>query len=305
MSQAEADQSPSLEFFPGFKPVGVKTSAGIHINGIVGGSGPPLLLLHGAPCNLANWRKVAPALAKKYMIVATDLRGYGDSDMPDGGENHVNYSKRAMAQDQVDVMTHLGFDRFHVVGHDRGGRVGHRLARDHDDKVITLTVMDIIPTLHLYDNVDRKFGEAYWFWFFYTVPAPVPETFISQCAEFFMNMGFFGRRKEMIEQKAFDNFMRTLQREGSVHAQCEDYRAAATIDLEHDRADLDKKLTCPLLVLWGDQNPLNKDTDIVSIWKERANDVRGHGTPSAHWLPEQIPEQVIEEVTSFIEENSQ
>jgi haloacetate dehalogenase len=224
--------------------------------------------------------------------------------MPEGGENHENYSKRAMAQDQVDVMSHLGFDRFHVVGHDRGGRVGHRLARDHDDKVISLTVMDIIPTLHLYENVDRKFGESYWFWFFYTVPAPVPETFINQSSEFFMNIAFFGRR-EMIEQEAFDNFLRTMRREGSAHAQCEDYRAAATIDLEHDRADFDKKLTCPLLVLWGDQNPLNKDVDIVAIWRERANDVRGHGTPSAHWLPEQIPQQVIEEVTAFIVENGE
>ena len=299
----EVTDSPSLGFFPGFKPLKVKTSGGVTINGVVGGSGPPILLLHGAPCNLANWRKVAPALAEKYTVVATDLRGYGDSDMPEGGENHENYSKRAMAQDQVDVMSHLGFDRFHVVGHDRGGRVGHRLARDHADKVISLTVMDIIPTLHLYENVDRKFAESYWFWFFYTVPAPVPETFINQSSEFFMNSAFFGRR-EMIEQAAFDNFLRTMRREGSAHAQCEDYRAAATIDLEHDRADFDKKLTCPLLVLWGDQNPLNKDVDLVAIWRTRANNVRGHGTPSAHWLPEQIPEQVIEEVNSFIEENS-
>ena len=180
MNQSAAGESRAVEFFPGFKPFKVKTSGGVTINGVTGGSGPPVLLIHGAPCNLVNWRKVAPALAEKYTVVATDLRGYGDSDMPDGGENHENYSKRAMAQDQVDVMTHLGFDRFHVVGHDRGGRVGHRLARDHDDKVISLTVMDIIPTLHLYENVDRKFGESYWFWFFYTVAAPVPETFINQ-----------------------------------------------------------------------------------------------------------------------------
>jgi haloacetate dehalogenase len=294
-------QSPSLKFFPGFKPLNVTTSTGIAINGVVGGSGPPLLLLHGAPCNVTNWRKVAPTLAEKYTVVATDLRGYGDSDMPDGGENHKNYSKRAMAQDQVDVMTHLGFDRFHVAAHDRGARVAHRMARDHPDKVITLTMMDIIPTLHLYENVDRKFGESYWFWFFYTVPEPVPETFINQSSEFFMNIAFFGRR-EMIEQEAFDNFLRTMQRKGSAHAQCEDYRAAATIDLEHDRADFNNKLTCPLLVLWGDQNPLNKDVDLLSIWRERAHNVRGHGTPSAHWLPEQIPEQVIEELSSFIEE---
>jgi haloacetate dehalogenase len=205
-----------------------------------------------------------------------------------------------MAQDQVDVMAQLGFDRFHVVGHDRGGRVGHRLARDHDDKVITLTVMDIIPTLHLYENVDRKFSESYWFWFFYTVPAPVPETFINNSAEFFMNIAFFGKR-EMIEQEAFDNFVRTMKRKGSAHAQCEDYRAAATIDLEHDKADIQKKLTCPLLVLWGDENPLNKGVDIVGIWKERTDNVQGHGCPSAHWLPEQIPDQVVSEIIEFID----
>lgn len=295
--------SPSLKFFPGFEPISVKTSTGIHINGVVGGSGPPLLLLHGAPVNVAGWRKVAPALARKYTVVATDLRGYGDSDMPDGGKNHENYSKRVMAQDQVDVMAHLGFERFHVAGHDRGGRVGHRMARDHDDKVLTLTVMDIIPTLHLYENIDRKFAEAYWFWFFYSVPAPVPETFINASSEFFMKMAFFGKL-DMVEQEAFDNFLRTMRREGSAHAQCEDYRAAATIDQEHDKADFEKKLTCPLLVLWGDENPLNQGYDVLGAWRERANDVRGHGTPSAHWLPEQIPDQVIEEVSCFIDEKS-
>ncbi len=298
----DRDPEQSLQFFPGFEAFRIKTSGGIYINGATAGSGPPVLLLHGAPVNLASWRKVAPALTEQYTVVVTDLRGYGDSDMPEGGESHENYSKRVMAQDQVDVMTHLGFDRFHVVAHDRGGRVGHRLARDHPDKVISLTMMDIMPTLHLYENVDRKFGESYWFWFFFTVPAPVPETFINNSTEFYMNIAFFGKR-EMVEQKAFDNFVRTMSRDGSAHAQCEDYRAAATIDLEHDRADLDKKITCPTLVLWGDENPLNKGVDIVSIWRERAEDVRGHGTPSAHWLPEQIPDQIIEEVSAFIDEH--
>ena len=302
MKQGNTEQTKAVDFFPGFEAFKIKTSAGITIAGVKGGSGPPVLLLHGAPCNLVNWRKVAPTLAKKYTVVATDLRGYGDSDMPDGGKNHENYSKRVMAQDQVDVMTQLGFEQFHVVSHDRGSRVGHRMARDHQDKVLTLTTMDVIPTLHLYENVDRKFAEAYWFWFFYTAPNPVPETFIKDKPEFFMQMAFFGK-PEMVEKKAFDHFVRTMKREGSAHAQCEDYRAASTIDLEHDRADLDKKLKCPVLVLWGDENPLNKGVDIVSIWKERANDVRGHGTPSAHWLPEQIPDQVIKDVTAFIDEH--
>jgi len=301
-SEAAPAVSPSAKFFPGFKPFKVKTSSGITINGVIGGSGPPVLLIHGAPVNLAGWRKMAPELAKKYTVVVTDLRGYGDSDMPDGGKNHENYSKRVMAQDQVDVMTQLGFERFHVVGHDRGGRVGHRLAIDHPDKVITLTVMDIQPTLYLYDHVDRRFAEAYWFWFFLTAPAPVPETFIECNPGFFMNAGMFDARKA-VEDAAFEDFVRTMSRKGAAHAQCEDYRAAATIDLEHDRADLDKKLTMPLLVLWGDNNLLNKNVDIVSIWKERATDVRGHGVPSGHWLPEEIPDLLVKEVSAFIDEN--
>lgn len=301
-AESAPDVSPSAQFLPDFMPFKVKTSAGVIINGVIGGSGPPVLLLHGAPVNLAGWRKMAPELAKKYTVVATDLRGYGDSDMPDGGKNHENYSKRVMAQDQVDVMTHLGFDRFHVVGHDRGGRVAHRLARDHEDKVITITVMDIQPTLYLYDHVDRRFAEAYWFWFFLSSPNPVPETFIADNPAFYMNASFFGKR-DKVEDAAFENFVRTMSRKGAAHAQSEDYRAAASIDLDHDRADLDKRLTMPLLVLWGDHNALNKSVDIVSIWKERANNVQGHGVPSGHWLPEEIPELLVKEVSAFIDEN--
>lgn len=301
MTEIPIEESASAQFFRGFKPIRVKASTGIHINGVVGGSGPPVLLLHGAPVNLASWRKIAPDLAKKCTIVATDLRGYGDSDMPDGGKNHENYSKRVMAQDQVDVMMALGFDRFHVVGHDRGGRVGHRLARDHPDKVITLTVMDIMPTLYLYEHVDRYFAENYWFWFFFTAPAPVPETFIAGNPGFYMNASFFGQR-DKVEDAAFENFVRTMSRDGAAHAQSEDYRAAASIDLQLDKADLDKKLTMPLLVLWGDNNPLNHNVDIVSIWKERAQDVRGHGTPSGHWLPEEIPDQLVKEVSAFMDQ---
>jgi len=302
-TESEPAVSPSAKFFPGFKPFKVKTSAGVTINGVIGGSGPPVLLIHGAPVNLAGWRKMAPEMAKKYTVVVTDLRGYGDSDMPDGGKNHENYSKRAMAQDQVDVMTHLGFERFHVVGHDRGGRVGHRLARDHADRVITLTVMDIQPTLYLYDHVDRRFAEAYWFWFFLSAPNPVPDTFIAGNPAFYMNASFFGKR-DLVEDAAFENFVRTMSRKGAAHAQCEDYRAAASIDLEDDRADLDKKLTMPLLVLWGGDNALNKNVDIVSIWKERAVDVRGHGVPSGHWLPEEVPDLLVKDVSAFIDQHN-
>jgi haloacetate dehalogenase len=223
--------------------------------------------------------------------------------MPDGGHGHVNYSKRVMAQDQVDVMTALGIDRFHVVGHDRGGRVAHRLALDHTDRVITLTVMDIMPTLHLYENVDRDFAENYWFWFFLTAPDPVPETFISGNPRFFIDAGMFDARG-MVEEAAFENFVRTMSREGAAHAQAEDYRAAASIDLEHDRGDREVELPMPLLVLWGDHNAVNRGIDIVSIWEERAADVRGHGTPAGHWMPEQIPDELVETVGAFIDANN-
>lgn len=302
---ASAEQpSPSASFFPGFESFQIETSTGITINGVVGGAGPPLLLLHGAPVNIAGWRKVAPGLAEHFTVVVTDLRGYGDSDMPEGGDGHADYSKRIMAQDQVDVMVALGYEQFHVVGHDRGGRVAHRLARDHESRVLTVTVMDILPTLHLYSNVDRSFAEAYWFWFFLSAPAPVPETMIAANPGFFMNASFFGKR-ELIEDAAFENFVRTMSREGAARAQCEDYRAAASIDLEHDRADLADKLSMPLLVLWGEDNALNQTVDVLELWRERASDVRGRGLAAGHWLPEEVPDELVEDVTAFIQASSQ
>jgi len=203
-------ETPSSKSMPGFKPFQVKTASGVMINGVVGGTGPPVLLLHGAPVNLSGWRKMAPELAKKYTVVVTDLRGYGDGDMPDGGENHKNYSKRVMAHDQVDVMSELGIKRFHVVGHDRGGRVGHRLAIDHQDKVITLTVMDIMPMLYLYEHAGRKFAEASWFWFFLSAPSPVPETFVSDNPEFYVNSSLFDKR-DLVGDAAFKNFVRPMR----------------------------------------------------------------------------------------------
>ncbi len=301
-SVAAEQTSPSAEFMSGFEPFRIETSGGVTINGVIGGEGPPLLLLHGAPVNLAGWRKVAPKLAENYTVVVTDLRGYGDSDMPEGGDGHANYSKRVMAQDQVDVMSELGFERFHLVGHDRGGRVAHRLALDHESRVLTITVMDILPTLYLYSNVDRDFAEAYWFWFFLTAPAPVPETMIAADPEFFMNASFFGKRS-LVEDEAFENFVRTMSRDGAASAQCEDYRAAASIDLEHDRADLENKLSMPMLALWGDDNVLNQTVDVLDLWRERAADVQGQGLPAGHWLPEEVPDLLVEAVTTFITEN--
>ncbi len=288
----------SSDFFPGYKSFNITSSSGVKINGVVGGSGPPMLLLHGAPVNLASWRKVAPLLQDRYTIIATDLRGYGDSDMPDGGDKHENYTFRTMAQDQVDVMKELGYDEFHLVAHDRGARVARRLTLDHPKAVKTLTILDILPALYFYDNLDKKFAEAYWFWFMYSAPAPVPENWISCNYEGFLNTSFFGRR-DAIEDKAFDNFLRTLKREGSAHAQCEDYRAAATIDLEHDRKDFDKKIQCPVMVLWGESNPLYKGMDIVEVWKERAENVSGRGVDSNHWIPEIIPDQLAKEILAF------
>jgi haloacetate dehalogenase len=288
----------SESFFPGYESFKIKTKSGITINGVRGGSGPPLLLLHGAPVNLASWRKVAPLLQNNYTIIATDLRGYGDSDMPDGGTNHENYAFRLMARDQVEVMNALGYSDFHLVAHDRGARVARRLTLDNPVAVKTLTILDILPGLYFYDNIDKAFAEAYWFWLMFTAPAPVPENWINCNPVGFMTTSFFGRR-DVVEQTAFDNFVRTMVRDGASHAACEDYRAAATIDLEDDRADFATKIECPVLVLWGKSNPLYSKQDVLKIWRERATDVRGHGVDSNHWIPEIIPEELAQEIMAF------
>jgi haloacetate dehalogenase len=287
------------DFFPGFRQQSIKTS-GTTINVRVGGSGSPLLLLHGYPQTHVEWRKIAPALAADFTVVMPDLRGYGDSGKPAGGENHVNYSKRAMALDQVEVMTALGFETFAFVGHDRGARVGHRLALDHPDRVTKLALLDICPTLHMYNTTNRLFASFYYHWFFLVQPAPFPETLIGNNVEATLRQFMGAVMPAAIEPQAFAEYFRCFNDPAAIHASCEDYRAAATIDLKHDQADLDKKIACPLLLLWGAQGLVGQMYDVLAVWRERATNVSGKALPCGHWVAEEVPNETLAELRAFL-----
>src|SRR5262245_32627783 len=281
----------TLRFFPaGFKHERVKTS-GAEIHVVRGGDGPPLLLIHGAPQSHVSWHKVAPDFAKDHTIVMPDLRGYGDSSKSPDTPDHSNYSKRNMGLDMVEVMKHYGFDRFPVVGHDRGGRVAQRMTLDHPDKVTHLTVLDIVPTYYLYTHVTIEFVQAYYHWFHQLRPAPVPEKEI-----FAQNEQAKTRATDPIQIE----WLRTASTMENIHAMCEDYRAAASIDLKHDEADLTKKITCPLSTLWGERGPMGRLYDVLAIWKERGTKVSGKGLPGGHNLMIDVPDQVIAEVRALL-----
>jgi len=287
------------KFFPGFESRQIETSDAI-IHTIVGGNGPPVLLMHGWPQNLLEWHRIAPRLAKRFTVIATDLRGYGASSKPADVEKHYAYSKRAMATDQIEVMQHLGFERFAVVGHDRGGRVAHRMALDFPQAVERAVVIDIVPTLKLYETVSKPLATAYFHWFFLIQPNPLPETLLAGHGDFFIR----GRLRELDEQalpaEVLANYVHCFNDPATLHAMCEDYRAGAGIDLEFDRVDLDTKVSCPLLVLWGEHGAMHRLYDVLATWRERASDVRGKALPGGHWLPEQVPSLVYDELISFL-----
>jgi haloacetate dehalogenase len=285
--------------FAGFTRTTIATQ-GATINVLTGGAGAPVLLLHGYPQTHMMWHKIAPRLAKDFSLVIPDLRGYGDSSKPPDGDNHFGYSKRATAQDQVEVMDHFGFKQFAVVGHDRGGRVGHRMALDHAARVTRLTVLDIVPTHKLYHNVNKGFATAYYHWFFLIQPSPFPETLIGNNAEFYLN-SLLGRLKpEAITPEAFAEYLRCFRDPATIHATCEDYRAAASIDLAHDDADIDRKITCPVLALWAEKGAMHKMYDVVAAWRERAVSVSGTALPGGHFLPEEAPEETFAELKAFL-----
>jgi haloacetate dehalogenase len=300
---------PGTSFFEGFETEQIRTS-GATINTVYGGNraGPPLLLLHGIPETHVLWRKVAPILAQDYLVVMTDLRGYGDSSKPPSGEDHVAYSKRAMARDQVEVMRHLGFDSFALVGHDRGGRAAHRLALDHPEALTKLIILDIVPTHLLYQHITQEFATIFYHWFLPVQPPPFPETMVANSAEYFLKctLLWLGGSKltdplpEWISPAVFQEYLRTFGQPDTIHAICEDYRAAASIDLVHDRADLDQKIQCPLLVLWSEKGPFHRMYDVLQAWRERAVEVRGKAMPTGHFLPEQMPGEVTQEITAFL-----
>ena len=298
----EAQQAPqaNASLFPGFKSAKIKTS-GATINLVQGGSGPAVLLMHGYPETHVLWHKIAPKLAEKYSVVAADLRGYGDSSKPEDGNKHANYSKRAMAQDMVDAMHQLGFDKFAVVGHDRGGRVAHRLVLDHADNVTKVSFLDIVPTYDMFHHVDQAFATSNYHWFFLIQPAPLPETLIGNSCDFFLRGRFTGLIPKAVTPEAYAEYLRCFKDPATIHATCEDYRAGASIDLEHDAADRDRKIKCPVLALWATEGNTGRTFDVIATWQARAAiKVAGKGLPGRHFLPEEAPDQTLAELQAFL-----
>jgi len=285
----------------GFRRVTVSTPE-TEIAVRVGGSGPGLLLLHGYPQTGAMWHKVAPRLAESFTVVVTDLRGYGASGKPSGSPGGQLYAKRAMAADQVAVMRELGFESFAVVGHDRGARVAHRLTLDHPDHVSRLAVLDIVPTLHVFRTADETLARVYYHWFFLSQPFDLPERLIGADPEFYLRWSLrrWSADPNCFEEAALAEYVAAFRDPATVHATCEDYRAGAGIDLEHDEADLDRRITCPLLVLWGAKGFVGRHYDVPAVWRRRAGDVGGEALPCGHFLPEEAPEQTLAALRVFL-----
>jgi len=290
--------------FPGFESELIEVN-GVKIMARKGGSGQPLLLLHGHPQTHAIWHRVAQQLAKSHTVVMTDLRGYGDSSKPQGSHDHLNYSKRVMALDQIEVMRHFGFSEFDVLAHDRGARVAHRLALDHPKAVKRLVLLDIAPTLAMYEKTSNQFARSYWHWFFLIQPAPMPERLIEADPSAYVR-DVLGRRSAGLapfDARALAEYVRCIELPGAAHGLCEDYRASASIDLIHDQLDIDTKnfLHQPLLVLWGEQGVVNQCFEPLKEWSKLAVNVKGHALPCGHYIPEEAPELMLSQVQSFLE----
>lgn len=291
---ASGTPSPCMKFFPSsFRNERIKTS-GAEINAVIGGSGPPVLLFHGAPDSVISWRLIAEDLSKDYTLVMCDLRGYGDSSRPEDQPDHSQQSKRPMALDGVEVMAHLGFNQYRMVGHDRGGRVGRRMALDHPDKVLKLAVLDIIPAHYLYSHVNLDFVRAYAHWFNYLQPAPGPETTLQMQAE-----AQLARGGGNDAQKEYARHRTQLSME---HCMCEDYRASASLDLKNDEADMKagKKIQCPLITLWSARNRVNKIYDNLAVWKDEGVNVNGKAIEGGHNLQETAPKDTLAELQAFL-----
>jgi haloacetate dehalogenase len=291
--------------FPGFEQKRV-AGAGAEINLRIGGRGPALLLLHGYPQTHVMWHRIAPKLAEDFTVVCADLRGYGDSDKPATAADHAPYAFRAMAADMAAVMTRLGFEQFFLAGHDRGGRVSHRLTLDHQPRVKKVAVLDIVPTLYLYENVNQQVATGYYHWFYLIQPAPMPEKMIGADPEFYFRKktGQWSGAGHSFDPEAMAEYLRCF-REETIHASCEDYRAAASIDLVHDRADRDagKRITCPMLVLWGSKGLMDKAYDVLGTWRDRVSGpLGGHAVNSGHFLPEEAPEETYSALRKFFAE---
>src|SRR5271167_5144770 len=289
-----------IGFFPGFERRLIATS-GAEINLVTGGSGLPLLLLHGYPQTHLMWRKVATRLAAEFTVVIPDLRGYGDSSKPPAGPDNENYSKRALALDQVETMAALRFKRFAVAGHDRGARVAHRLARDHGERIERLALLDIVPTLYRFETIDQKAATSSWHWFFLIQPRGFPERLIGSEAEFFLRhqLSTLLRDPAKLAPEEFAEYLRCFRNPETIRATCDEYRAGASIDLVHDRADRGRKLTMPLLVLWGRRSSQGSAYDVLTVWREHAETISGRGIDSGHFLPEEAPEETYRALRGF------
>jgi haloacetate dehalogenase len=291
-------------FFDGFKLTNIRVRDGI-MRLRHGGSGPPLLLLHGNPQTHAMWHKVAPALARRYTVVCPDLRGYGGSHKPPATSDHAPYAKREMARDMVELMAELGFTQFQVVAHDRGARVAHRLALDHPQAVQRLALLDIVPTIEHFERADMAFGLGYYHWFWFAQPHPFPEMLIDKAPEewFFAHTAREPKDRDFFAPDALADYLEAARNAEMIRGMCEDYRAATTVDVVHDgvsRAAGDK-IACPLLVLWGSKGKIGVWYDPLAIWRRyAAGDVSGHDVPSGHYLAEEAPDAVLEALGGFL-----
>lgn len=288
--------------FTGFTRATAEVNA-TRIHYLRGGNGPALLLLHGHPQTHVIWHKVAQQLAQQFTVIAADLRGYGDSAKPAGLPDHSNYAKRTMAQDQLELMAHLGYREFFVMGHDRGARVAYRMALDHPAIVRKLVLLDIAPTLAMYEQTSREFATAYYHWFFLIRPAPYPETLLSSHPDLYLQHTIGSRSAGLtpFTPEAYDEYLRCLRDPATIHGICEDYRASASIDLEHEREDLahGRKIQCETLVLWGKQGVIEQCFTPLSEWQALAHKVSGKALDCGHYIPEHAPEALLAEVLPF------
>jgi haloacetate dehalogenase len=289
--------------FEGFER-GTVNVGGIDIAYAVGGSGPPALLLHGFPQNLAMWARVAPILSKRYTVVCADLRGYGDSSKPRCLPDRSNYSFRAFATDQIGLMQHFGFNSFHAIGHDRGGRTAHRMALDHPEAVRTLTVMDIVPTHAMLMDTNRRVAGAYWHWYFLSQPEPFPERLIGNDPDFFYEtclVGWGATKIGDFDQELLAQYRRAWRQPETIHGSCSDYRAAASIDLEHDKGDFDRKVQCPTLVFYGSAGVMAQLFDIPAEWRKRCANVIDTSLPGGHFFVDQFASETAEVLIEFLD----
>jgi haloacetate dehalogenase len=288
--------------FDGFEP-GVAKVDGTDISYVIGGSGPPLLLLHGFPQCKAMWARVAPQLTREYTVVCADLRGYGDSGKPKCLPDHSTYSFRTMARDQVALMRQLGFPRFHMVGHDRGARTGYRMSLDHPDSLLSLTVMDIVPTHTMLMETNRRVAGSYWHWYFLSQPEPFPERLIGNDPDFFYEtslVGWGATRLRDFDPEVLAEYRRAWRDPAMIHGSCSDYRAAVSIDLEHDTADIDRKAECPTLVVYGSAGLMAQLFDIPAQWRKRCVDVTRATLPGGHFFVDQFPDETAGILKDFL-----